>query len=332
MSFVPRPPCDTGPRRPSDPSQLIVLAGGSGRRLRRVARTLTGRATPKQFCRFGRRSLLQETIERMLPLIPAHHATVVVTGDQAQVANEQLEDFGVARVVVQPEDRGTAVGLLLPLLDVYTHFPDATVVVTPSDHGYSDAAGLRGVLDLACRRAAEEPEEVALLGVRPDAPRCDFGWIVPRDRVSEGGFGRVACFEEKPRECRAIELMASGGLFNTLVLVAKAEALLALFDRFAPALLDALEPAAFLSGATRRAYLEQAFAALPPVDLSRDILARAVNLVVCALDPSAGWTDLGDEDRLLRWLVERGDHAQVERIRRSIERAGPAEAQKTAGS
>jgi mannose-1-phosphate guanylyltransferase len=312
------PPSELAPEIARAIPSLIVLAGGAGRRLLRVTRSLTGNGTPKQFCRFSSgKSLLEDTIDRTSAMIPADHVTVVVTGAQARVAKSQLGRSSGATLIVQPNDRGTAPGLLLPLLDTGARNPEAVVVVTPSDHAFADVTELNSVLRAACTRCVERPTEVVLIGARPDEPRTDFGWIVSAVPV-ECGFAKVARFEEKPPQRRAAELMAGGALFNTLIMVAKVRALLELFRRHAPAWIAALESRPLAYSSERSALVERVFASLPTVDLSRDILACADNLVVRPLSVRAGWTDLGDESRLFEWMAQRGDHEQIERIRRSL--------------
>lgn len=300
------------PETPIPPSalagaDLIILAGGVGRRLRHVTRALTGEATPKQFCRFvAGRSLLEETVARLEPLIPRARIQVVVTGAQRDEARRQLPGFAMAQIVAQPSDRGTAVGLLLPLLEIAARDETRTVVVTPADHAFEDSAALARALRLACERVRRSGQEIVLIGVAPDAPRPDLGWIV-RDTVCGQTFGRVIRFEEKPSPRRARDLMESGACFNTLILVASVGALLDLFRRWAPDLLAALGPAPFLPSAERAAFLAETFERIASVDLSRDLLAHADNLVALGLDRAVGWTDLGDERRLLRWLEATGE-------------------------
>ena len=50
----------------------VVLAAGEGKRLATVTRLLCGREVPKQFVAFdGTRTLLQQTMDRLSPVVPA---------------------------------------------------------------------------------------------------------------------------------------------------------------------------------------------------------------------------------------------------------------------
>jgi mannose-1-phosphate guanylyltransferase len=278
-----------------------VLAGGSGRRLAALTERLTGRPTPKQFCAFGgRRTLIQQTLARLSALVPAHRTAVVVRDVDRDLAREQIHGFPGAVLLSQPSDCGTAPALLWALVHVLGRAPDADVVVTPSDHGVLDkGAYLRGIV--AAREAVEGTPAV-LLGVEADAPRTDYGWIVPGPELAPG-VRRVLVFVEKPGYADASALRARGALFSTMVLVARARALLGLFERARPGLAALLLPLATLPPPARALHLRRAYALLPPCDFSRDILEASRNLAVVRWPRNVGWTDLGTPERVAEWLA-----------------------------
>ena len=113
----------------------VVLAAGKGTRLGSVTRALCGRELPKQFVALTtQRTLLQETVERIAPLVP-HERTVVVVSDRyAEIARAQLAFYPGVEIVVQPSDRGTGPGVMLGLAHVLARAPEADVAVFPSDH------------------------------------------------------------------------------------------------------------------------------------------------------------------------------------------------------
>lgn len=266
----------------------IVLAGGSGRRLA----PLTG-PTPKQFCCLGGpRTLLAETLDRLSPLAPPDRTTVVVREEHLALAREQAR--GRATLLAQPCDRGTAPAVLWPVALVD---PDTTVLVTPSDHGVRDAALWRDGIAEAVRAAGEA--SVVLLGVEPDGPRTDFGWIVPGKGLAAR---RVVEFVEKPGPAEAADLLGRGGLFSTMVLVARARSLVALFERARPGLAALMLPLAVLPPEAAALHVQRAYTLMPSCDFSREILAPALGLSVVRLPAEVGWTDLGTPARVAEWL------------------------------
>lgn len=289
-------------RRPE--LQALVLAGGFGRRLEPLIHRLRGEAIPKQFCDFGSgRSLLQRTIDRIAPLLPNRRVTVVVDRSQLARARAQLDRRCDVRLVDQPCERGTAAGILFPLLQMLRSGRDPIVVLLPSDHG------IAGEDDFLCTVAAARdvvelsPDAIVLLGAEPGWPSTDYGWIVhDRDAEPLVAPATVKRFIEKPELRRAVALFRSGrSLWNTMILVARATALLRLSRRRVGHLVDMLETV--LAGSDVPVPVD-AYQALPRADFCADVLGGSTELSVLALPPSVGWSDLGTEQRLTEWTRE----------------------------
>src|SRR3990172_8215851 len=115
----------------------IILAGGEGKRLRPLVLRLRGDTLPKQYVRFiGTRSMLEHTYHRVEKLITSQHIFTVVCKDHLShpEVRQQLSSRWPGTVVVQPVNKETGPGVLLPLMHVYKRFPDSTAVILPSDH------------------------------------------------------------------------------------------------------------------------------------------------------------------------------------------------------
>ncbi len=285
----------------------LILAAGDGKRLAAVTTDASGRSVPKQYCNLiGGTTLLARTIERLRALVPRRRMLAVVAeAHRAIWAADQTHELPPENVVVQPENRGTAAGLLLPLLEIARRDPAARVIVTPADHFVADERALMGAL-LEALSALERPlDRVMLLGISPDAPVGDYGWIVP----APGGRGtlhRVARFIEKPGAEEALALAAAGGVWNSFLMVARASKLLALYERHHPALLASLRAALAAAPEARPAVVPEtvarAYQGLSVADFSRDILEGSVADLALIVAPECGWTDLGTPERLASCL------------------------------
>jgi mannose-1-phosphate guanylyltransferase len=131
----------------------IVLAGGEGSRLSNLTTTRSGVRVPKQFCSLaGGPSLLRQTIERAAALAPRAQIAVVVAEAHRAFWRDELADLPAENVLVQPEGRGTAPGILLPALHVARRDPGAKLAVLPSDHHVENEAAL------AATRCAASPD------------------------------------------------------------------------------------------------------------------------------------------------------------------------------
>lgn len=313
-------PVALAPRRPS--IWAVVLAGGQGRRLEPVTRALHGRALPKQFCCLGRdTSLLTETVRRLQPTVPLERVVVVAEDARAELARRQL-GAGAVEVVGQPLDRGTAPGILLPLIRVLARDPDAVVVVAPSDHAIADGEVFRLGIERAARAATRDPRRIVLFGVEADAPRTDYGWIVPGEPLETlpGHVLRgVECFTEKPPLARARALQAAGASWNTFVMVGRGLAFLNLFRRRLPETARFFETYARLDPSRRDAWLAAGYEGLARSDFSADVLESARDLALYQWPSTLGWTDLGTPERLFAWLADEG---RLDEILAAVEARG----------
>ena len=122
------------------------------------------------------------------------------------------------------------------------------------------------------------------------------------ERAAELAVRSVKRFAEKPSAARAEALFGAGALWNTMVLVAKASALVDLYRTHLPGWAEVFARYQRLPLARRQKFLEEKYTALPSADFSRDILTPAEGLAVYAWPSGIGWTDLGTPERLARWL------------------------------
>src|SRR5262245_1885648 len=140
----------------------VVLAAGSGRRLAAV----TG-GVPKQFWALrGGRTLLEHTIDRMLPLVTLPRIVTVVDASQHEYTAAIGARTPLGRVALQAGDRGTALGVLRGLVEMGSD-DDDIVIVTPSDHGIARPR----IYHLGLREAAWEVQSsgaaIVLMAVEP---------------------------------------------------------------------------------------------------------------------------------------------------------------------
>jgi mannose-1-phosphate guanylyltransferase len=297
---------------------VVVLAGGDGTRLASLTAALHGRPLPKQFATLvGDHSLLQQTLLRARTLAPWERIVVVATAGHAVLAREQTAALGPAVVLVQPANLGTGPGLLLPLAHIRAVDGNARVLVLPSDHHVARPAVFhRALADLGGGALADR---LVLLGIEPDAPESDYGWIVPGRALTMGPpmLHQVNRFSEKPAAPLATELMQQGGLWNSFVLAADVEAFWALVEQRLPeqtrrfAALDA-----DLTSLRGRRALAQVYPDLPPADFSRSVLAATQDLAV-ATAPSCGWSDWGTPQRVFESLA---GTPGMEQLRRRLRR------------
>ena len=91
----------------------MILAGGDGMRLRSLTRRITGDERPKQFCPvIGGRTLLEQTWRRTGQVVPPERTLLVFTRRHERFYQPLVSELKARHVVAQPENRGTAAGIL----------------------------------------------------------------------------------------------------------------------------------------------------------------------------------------------------------------------------
>ncbi len=285
---------------------VLLLAAGEGRRLTSLTTTRKGITVPKQFCALNRGpSLLQQALRRAVAVATWERVCVVVAADHRNWWSEQLGSIRAENLVVQPKNRGTANGILFPLLTILDRDPDARIVLLPSDHHVLDENTLAESICAAASRSGPASPEIVLLGLKPREPDPELGYIVPgRDRGA--GYLEVERFVEKPSTPQARELIAQGALWNAFIIAADAQALLKLYERRSPDIISAMSEiiAAPSSEASRGERLSELYEALPGRDFSKDILqGHEAHLRVLPV-PECGWSDLGTPQRVAQVLRE----------------------------
>jgi len=295
----------------------IILAGGEGKRLQPLIRRLRGDRLPKQYVNFtGVGSMLEQTFRRAELLIPRDRIFVVVGQGHLRFPEvvEQLSQRPQETVVVQPENKETAPGLLLPLLHVRHRYPESTVAVFPADHFIVEGDLFMRYVGDACRLVEEEPHRLVILGVEPDGPESEYGYILPNHEKigspSSRGMG-VSRFIEKPNPPLAEQLILEGGLWNTMVFTLRAERLLLKIRAISPKLFDRFEPLADAIGTeSYRKVLDEVYRNLDPVNFSSEILEALAQDKSSALGVLVArgitWNDWGTEARIQGSLQKQG--------------------------
>jgi mannose-1-phosphate guanylyltransferase len=286
-------------------SWAIVLAAGEGTRLRELT-TRSGVSTPKQFCSLrGGRSLLGDALARAGRIAPRKRIVVIVAEEHRRFWEPEVASLAPENVIVQPRNRGTAAGILLPALSVLERDPGALLAYLPSDHFVAREYVIEASLRLALESLEERGSELTLLGITPDGPETGYGWIVPArsDRLLRP----VERFVEKPARDLASELFAAGALWNSFLFAVRGTTLVRLYEERLPELAASFARV-FSQGTRERAtLLEALYATLDTHDFSRDVLQAIEPRLRLEIVPPCGWTDLGTPARVEACLASLGE-------------------------
>jgi mannose-1-phosphate guanylyltransferase len=284
----------------------IVLAGGEGSRLQGLTTDASGVTVPKQFCSLtGGQSLLAETLQRAASVVEPERTCVVVGVQHRRWWEPMLSGMPKSNIIVQPSNRGTGNGVLLPLLHILVRDPNAHIVLLPSDHYVRDEPALASTLRLAVRALEDQPDQVLLLGMHPNGADPDLGYIVPGYNTGPN-ISRVDRFVEKPSAAAARQLLDQGALWNALIIASGACALLGLFMTRLPEVVAKMRCAVAedLRCSPNALATSIVYRDLPTIDFSSQILQGAETELRLMEANRCGWSDLGTPKRLSETLRE----------------------------
>src|SRR5436309_7590827 len=193
---------------------VIIMAGGRGERFWPVSRE----KTPKQLLALlGKRSFLQDAVERVLPLVPAKNILVITSQTQAPELRKQLPKLPKQNVIAEPVGRDTCAAVTLGAALVGARSTTAVMAVLPADHVIPEEKKFQQVLadsfDLASRG-----QVIVTIGIKPTEPNTGYGYIhvgeplPPPHGVKSYKtiFSKAERFVEKPYFEKAIEYVNSG--------------------------------------------------------------------------------------------------------------------------
>jgi mannose-1-phosphate guanylyltransferase len=92
---------------------------------------------------------------------------------------EEVAGIPSSRLLIHPSDQGAAPAILYSLLHLREMDPKGVVAFFPSDHYFSNDDVFVGYIDSAYTAAESRRQVVILLGVPPESPEVEYGWIEP---------------------------------------------------------------------------------------------------------------------------------------------------------
>lgn len=205
----------------------MIMAGGAGTRFWPSSRV----SKPKQFLNLlGERSMIQSTIDRILPLIPIERILVVTNQQYVGIVQEQLPDLPHENIVGEPIAKNTAPCVAAAASILIERDPEATMIVLPADHHITRPKRFLQILETALVKAEQGPNLVTI-GITPHRPETGYGYIQLEesafDEIGQDKTFLVKTFAEKPDLKTAITFLESGDfLWNSGMFIWKASTIL----------------------------------------------------------------------------------------------------------
>jgi mannose-1-phosphate guanylyltransferase len=151
----------------------VILAGGRGTRFWPLSR----KRRAKQLLPLNsKKSMIQETVERLLPLAKPKQFWVITNDDLRGPIVRQLKKLDKHQIVAEPVGRNTAPAIGLAAFLLERRDPGAVIGMFPSDHVIADEKRFRDDI----RRAAEiaaAGANIVVIGIKPTRAETGYGYI-----------------------------------------------------------------------------------------------------------------------------------------------------------
>ncbi len=265
------------------------MCGGIGSRFWPYSR----QDMPKQFIDFfgTGRSLLQMTYERMLPLVPEENILIVTNKRYAHLVREHLPMVKESQILLEPDRRNTAPCIAWAAYHIGAIDPEATIIVTPSDHLITRESVFQQCVNRGFEFVEANPA-LLTLGITPTRPETGYGYIQIGKEI-EPGLMKVKTFTEKPDLELAQVFVDSGEFFwNAGIFMWQVSAIKEALHRYLPDLTTQFDQGQeFFATSYEVGFINRVFPACPSISVDFAVMEKADNVYVEIVD--FGWSDLG---------------------------------------
>ena len=271
-------------------THVVIMAGGIGSRFWPMSTP----EYPKQFIDVMGvgKSLIQLTVERFKGICPKENFWVVTSEKYVDIVKEQLPQIPAQHILAEPEARNTAPCIAYACWKIRKEFPQANIVVTPSDALVIDTAEFARCIAVALEKTADS-QAIVTLGMMPTRPETGYGYIAAQGEADAKGICKVEAFKEKPDAETAKGYLAAGNYFwNAGIFVWNADTITNAIRRYAPQIagvMDELEPALFTDKEAEE--LKRLFPTCEKISIDYAVMEKAEDIFV--LPAEFGWSDLG---------------------------------------
>ncbi|WP_026835014.1 mannose-1-phosphate guanylyltransferase [Eubacterium xylanophilum] len=269
---------------------VLIMAGGRGERFWPKSR----KNLPKQFLSLtdDGTTMIQNTINRVKPLVDVEDIYVVTNRDYKGLAMQQLPEIPEENILCEPVGRNTAPCVGLAAVHIKKKYDDALMIVLPSDHLIMYNAMFLSVLKDACE-LAEQGENLTTIGITPTYPETGYGYIKFDPDENVGRAYGVEQFVEKPDLATAqAYLQDESYLWNSGMFVWKVSTILKKIEDYMPDMYKGLSNIGEAIGTdSQEIVLEKEFENMQAESIDYGIMEKSDNIFV--IPGTFGWDDVG---------------------------------------
>lgn len=277
----------------------LIMAGGSGERFW----PLSTPTKPKQLLSlFSDKSMIRETVDRILPIISVDKIFIATNILQAEEIKKELPDIPKSNIIVEPVFKDTAAAIGYASLIIEEKFKSLDekieVVVLASDHLIKNDENFRQVI-LKGANEARENSTIVTLGIKPDKPETGYGYIEVNNIGSLllNEIYKVRRFREKPNKETAEQYVASGKyLWNSGMFIFTIDTIFKNFEVLMPEHMEIfnkirVEISKNKTGLELSNSVKEYFNDFEKISIDFGIMEYSKNIRVVPV--SIGWNDIG---------------------------------------
>jgi mannose-1-phosphate guanylyltransferase len=259
--------------------------------------------------------MLEHTLSRVEMLIPRQRIMVVVTDEHRPEIEQQLSHWPGENVIVQPENRDTTAGILLPLVHIASQDPAATVAIFPSDHFIANEQRFIDYVRYAVSETYWFPESFILLGMTPSRIENGYSWIESVG-AEYNHFPRatraVTHLWDKPPLYKEEILGRQGALWNSFVYVTKCHRLWDMVREAVPDVyLHFLRIYRALGSPEMHHITRRIYRHLRAVNFSAGVCEPWAPALRVLPVPDVGWSDWGSVERIVATVEQLGQQPEL---------------------
>ncbi len=279
----------------------LIMAGGAGKRFWPKSRE----RHPKQLLKMlGDQTMIQNTIDRLRPLVPDEKIFVVATESQKDELKRQLPILLKKNILIEPKGKNTAACIGLAALFMERIDPEAVMAVFPADHLIASPEAFIKTLKVGAKVAAEN-ESIVTLGIQPTYPATGYGYIQFNEELGKKdgvALLKVKTFAEKPNLATAESFVSSGDfLWNSGIFIWKVKTILHEIEEYLPHLYDGLMEIREALGTTQQdETIHRVYCQIKSISIDYGVMEHAKNVIV--LKGKFDWQDLGSWNEVYKYF------------------------------
>lgn len=271
----------------------LIMAGGTGKRFW----PLSTEDHPKQLLQlFSEQTMIKETVDRILPLIPAEYIFVGTNVIHAESIKDELPMIPEDNIIIEPSFKDTAAAIGYGSLYITRQVKDATLVVLASDHSVKDTKSFIETIRMSTEQAYLN-RTIVTLGIKPTRPEIGYGYIKTKEYAELGKLYDVETFLEKPDLEKAKEYIEDGHyLWNSGMFIFRARTILDEIERYLPKHYRILKNLSYyidqgMTGLQLSNKVELLFDDFEKLSIDYGIMEKSNNIQVIPCE--FGWNDIG---------------------------------------